>query len=139
MHAREILETCLYVNDLAVAREFYTRVLGLTFYSEQTERHLFFRCGARMFLLFNPQVSSQFDGLLPPHGSYGTGHVCFAAREQELDAWLAHLAQQHVPLELDYHWPGGGRSLYFRDPAGNLLEIATPKIWRIEEPTSEAK
>ena len=26
-------------------------------------------------------------------------------------------------------WPRGGTSLYFRDPDGHLLELATPGIW----------
>ena len=34
-----------------------------------------------------------------------------------------------VEIEVDYLWPGGGRSIYFRDPAGNSLEFAEPSIW----------
>ncbi len=133
MQAREILETCLCVADLDAARDFYTRVLGLVLYSEQPGRHVFFRCGQRMFLLFDAAASSQTDGLFPPHGTQGQGHVAFAATEDQLDAWVAHLAAEDVPLELDYHWPQGGRSLYFRDPSGNCLEIASPRIWQLDD------
>jgi hypothetical protein len=36
-----------------------------------------------------------------------------------------------VAIESDFAWPGGGRSLYFRDPAGNSLEFAEPAIWHL--------
>jgi len=32
-------------------------------------------------------------------------------------------------IEADFTWPGGGRSIYFRDPAGNAIEFAEPRIW----------
>jgi len=28
-------------------------------------------------------------------------------------------------------WPAGGKSVYFRDPDGHMLELATPGLWRI--------
>jgi catechol 2,3-dioxygenase-like lactoylglutathione lyase family enzyme len=134
-----VLESCLYARDLAAAERFYTDVLGLTFYARQEGRHVFFRCGQRMVLLFNPIESSQaatHDGLdVPTHGTRGSGHLCFAMRESELPAWQAHLARHGVAIEKVIDWPGGGRSLYFRDPAGNSLELATPRIWGIDEET----
>jgi len=36
-----------------------------------------------------------------------------------------------VAVEADFEWPGGGRSIYFRDPAGNCLEFAEPRIWKL--------
>ena len=59
----------------------------------------------------------------------GEGHVCFAATANEIDGWKACLAAQGVAIEADFEWPSGGRSIYFRDPAGNCLEFAEPKIW----------
>ena len=29
----------------------------------------------------------------------------------------------------NFTWPGGGRSIYFRDPAGNCVELVTPGVW----------
>lgn len=127
-----ILETCLCVDDLAVARQFYTEVLGLTVSAEQTDRHLFFRVGNQMLLLFDPQESSKPLGTIPAHGTHGAGHVCFAVRDDaELDDWQVQLAEHGVSIESIHVWPTGGRSLYFRDPAGNSLEFATPGIWGI--------
>jgi catechol 2,3-dioxygenase-like lactoylglutathione lyase family enzyme len=124
----EVLETCLCVNDLAAAEKFYSEVLGLTVHSRQPGRHVFFRCGRGMLLLFNPEQSS-LPGDIPPHGTQGAGHVAFAAAEAELPAWRNHLEGHGVVIERFHAWPGGGHSLYFRDPAGNSLEIATPAIW----------
>ena len=128
MQLLDILETCLYVDDLAAAERFYSQVLGLAFHSRQEERHIFFRCGRGMLLLFNPEQSSLL-GEIPSHGTCGAGHVAFAAQEAELPAWRKHLEANGVTIEKAHSWPGGGNSLYFRDPAGNSLELATPQIW----------
>jgi catechol 2,3-dioxygenase-like lactoylglutathione lyase family enzyme len=59
----------------------------------------------------------------------GPGHICFRATAAEIGAWAARLAAKGIAIEADFEWPGGGRSIYFRDPAGNCLEIAEPRIW----------
>lgn len=130
MRAAEILEACVYADDLDAAERFYADVLGMEVFAKVEGRHVFFRCGGRMFLVFN--AAETRDGNVP-HGAAGAGHVCFAMREDELDAWRAHLRAHGVEIESDYEWPGGGRSLYFRDPAGNSVELGTPSIWRIPE------
>ncbi|GIW92857.1 MAG: bleomycin resistance protein [Pirellulaceae bacterium] len=130
MKIRGVLETCLYVDNLEAARDFYESVLGLEFHSEQPGRHCFFRCGNQMLLLFRPEASHT-GGELPPHGAVGPGHVAFAVPDEELDAWRDHLESQGVAIELSVGWPHGGRSLYFRDPAGNSLELASPQIWQL--------
>jgi catechol 2,3-dioxygenase-like lactoylglutathione lyase family enzyme len=66
---------------------------------------------------------------VPQHGATGPGHVCFRANAAEIDAWIAHLTACGVAIEADFVWPSGGRSIYFRDPAGNSLEFAEPRIW----------
>jgi catechol 2,3-dioxygenase-like lactoylglutathione lyase family enzyme len=133
MRANQILETCLCVDDLDRAERFYRDALGLELHDRQDGRHVFFRCGQQMFLLFDSRASSQADGKIPPHGTTGPGHVCFTAREDELPQWQAHLTSQGIAIESIVEWPGGGHSLYFRDPAGNCLEIATPRIWGMPE------
>jgi catechol 2,3-dioxygenase-like lactoylglutathione lyase family enzyme len=135
MKAQDILETCLYVDDLEGAERFYSDVLGLTFVSRQQGRHVFFRCGQRMLLLFNPLGSRASHEEFPPHGAFGPGHVAFGVAEKALGDWTDWLERQRVTVEKVIDWPGGGRSLYFRDPAGNSLELATPKIWGISEET----
>ena len=66
---------------------------------------------------------------VPPHGVRGQGHVCFAAEAGEFDGWVERLEAAGVEVEADFEWPQGGRSIYFRDPAGNALEFAEPRIW----------
>jgi catechol 2,3-dioxygenase-like lactoylglutathione lyase family enzyme len=134
-----VLESCLYASDLDAAERFYVDVLGLTLHGKQAGRHVFFHCGQRMVLLFNPAESTQpgtHGGIdVPLHGTTGAGHLCFAVHEASLPDWQAHLANCGVAIEKILNWPGGGRSLYFRDPAGNSLELATPRIWGIDERT----
>ena len=132
MRAERVLETCLYAADLDAAERFYRDVLGLAVESKVAGRHVFFRCGAAVFLVFNPEATRRGGGPVPAHGASGPGHVAFAAQPEELPGWREQLARGGVPLEQEVRWPGGGVSLYFRDPAGNSIELATPGIWAQE-------
>lgn len=130
-----ILETVLYAKDLAATETFYRDVLGLDPFVSVAGRHLFYRCGDQMLLIFNPEATSippAPDALpVPPHGAEGPGHVCFRASAAEIDTWVSRLHSKGVAVEADFEWPGGGRSIYFRDPAGNCLEFAEPRIWKL--------
>ncbi|MFO1037345.1 MAG: VOC family protein [Geminicoccaceae bacterium] len=128
-----VLETVLYVDDLDAASRFYGEVLGLEQDSGQAGLFSFFRIGEAMLLLFDPTTSGKDRGSIPPHGSHGPGHACFAVPEVELDPWRQHLESRGVAIEAEHVWPRGGRSIYFRDPAGNSLELATPRIWGLPE------
>lgn len=136
MQPSAILESALYVDDLAEAERFYTGVLGLPLISKVESRHVFLRCGEGVLLLFNPErtVESPPVGALlpvPPHGTRGQGHLCFRASEDEIDRWKTRLTQAGVAIESEFTWPQGGRSIYVRDPAGNSIEFANPAIWGI--------
>jgi catechol 2,3-dioxygenase-like lactoylglutathione lyase family enzyme len=128
-----ILETVLYARDLGAAEAFYREVIGLEPFAGVPGRHLFYRCGDQVLLIFNPDATRvpPAPGALPvpPHGGLGPGHICFRATAAELDAWVGRLAAKAVAIEADFEWPRGGRSIYFRDPAGNCLEFAEPRIW----------
>jgi catechol 2,3-dioxygenase-like lactoylglutathione lyase family enzyme len=135
-----ILESALYVDDLDKAEAFYGEVLGLARITKAEGRHVFFRCGDGVLLLFNADATETpppADARLPvpPHGARGPGHLCFRAGGEEIEAWKHRLEEKGVAIEADFEWPsfgegsGGGRSIYFRDPAGNSLEFAEPKIW----------
>ena len=69
---------------------------------------------------------------VPTHGATGPGHLCFGATSQEMDEWISLLETHGVSIEADFIWPGGGRSIYFRDPSGNSLEFGERKIWGME-------
>jgi len=131
MHPSRVLETCLYVDDIDAAQAFYGRMLGLDLDSRDGERHVFFRCGDGMFLLFNPEQTRQLGGIIPPHGAKGAGHVAFAVTAGELPAWRERLREHSVDIEAEVTWPAGGQSLYVRDPAGNSVELTMPAIWKL--------
>jgi catechol 2,3-dioxygenase-like lactoylglutathione lyase family enzyme len=130
-----ILESALYAADLDAAEAFYGGVLGLEKISRAANRHVFYRCGSSILLIFNPTETSKPSDAhqlpVPPHGSIGPGHLCFRADGEKLDRWREHLAAQDIAIESEFSWPGGGRSIYFRDPAGNSLEFAEGRIWHI--------
>ncbi|WP_428982554.1 VOC family protein [Oricola indica] len=131
-----ILETALYVADLDAAERFYGEVMGLDRIAKVEGRHVFFACGTGVLLLFRPdqtlQPSRNPTMPVPSHGATGPGHACFKATPVDMDAWRGHLEAAGVEIEADFRWPNGARSLYFRDPAGNSLEIAEPKLWGLE-------
>jgi len=129
-----VLETCLYADDLDAAERFYGGLLGLEAFAREAGRHVFFRCGAGVVLLFAPERTAAAPGAVngvpvPAHGTRGAGHAAFAVDEAELPAWRARLAAHGVAVEAEIAWPRGGRSLYVRDPAGNSIELAPPRIW----------
>lgn len=140
MRPAGILESAIYAEDLQAAEDFYGRVLGLELITRLEGRHVFFRCGDGILLVFNPVETRKppESGArlpVPPHGASGAGHLCFRASAAEIDDWKARLTAQGVAVEADFRWPGrgeepsGGRSIYFRDPAGNSIEFAEPRIW----------
>jgi catechol 2,3-dioxygenase-like lactoylglutathione lyase family enzyme len=129
-----ILESALHVDDLDAAETFYAGILGLMRITRAEGRHVFFRCGEGVLLLFvaaATEVPPAPDAKLPvpPHGTRGPGHLCFRASDEEIETWKDHLTRNGVAIEADFEWPSGGRSIYFRDPAGNSIEFAEPKIW----------
>lgn len=69
-------------------------------------------------------------GVIPPHDGSGQLHMAFAVMQEDLEPWRAHLLAHDVTIEGTSEWKSGGRSLYFRDPDRNLLEL-DPKsgVW----------
>jgi catechol 2,3-dioxygenase-like lactoylglutathione lyase family enzyme len=124
-----IIETGIYAEDLSAAEAFYRDVLGLVVMGREAGRHVFFRVGeASLLLVFNPEACRKGD-VLPAHGASGPGHFALGVPAGSLDRWRRRLEEKGVVIEKEVTWPRGGQSLYFRDPAGNLVEIITPGIW----------
>jgi catechol 2,3-dioxygenase-like lactoylglutathione lyase family enzyme len=124
-----VVETGVYADDLDRAETFYHDVLGLEVVGREAGRHVFFRVGpASMLLVFNPAATLVGDSL-PPHGASGPGHFALGIRGDDLEAWRRRLAEHGIAIEKEVQWPRGGRSLYFRDPAGNSVELLTPGLW----------
>jgi len=124
-----VIETAVYATDLAAAETFYAGVLGLPVIGREPGRQVFFRAGAAsMLLVFDPATTLR-GGAFPPLGATGPGHVALGIRPEALDDWRRHLTSHGVEIEQESTWPRGGHSLYFRDPAGNLVELVTPGVW----------
>lgn len=128
-----LLEAALYAVDLDAAEAFYGGILGLKRRMRAGNRHVFFDLDGAILLIFNPEetVHPPPDGALPvpPHGATGPGHVCFAMSDAAISALKARCEAHNVRIDADFHWPNGARSLYLRDPAGNSVEFAEPKLW----------
>jgi catechol-2,3-dioxygenase len=130
---QSILETALYVDDLALARGFYENVMGLTTMFADHRLCALDVAGRSVLLLFRRGGSTQTavlpGGTIPPHDGSGPVHMAFAIAADELPGWEGHLAARGIAIEGRTQWPKGSTSLYFRDPDGHLLELATPGLW----------
>lgn len=129
-----VLETVLYTDDLARAAAFYEEVMGLPVLHADARMRAF-DVGGRGTLLLFPRGGTLEPvetpgGAIPPHDGDGPLHVAFSVAEAALADWRRHLAEHGVAVESIVGWPRGGTSLYFRDPDGHLLELATPGLWK---------
>ena len=122
-----ILETVLYVDDIDVAEKFYRDVMALRPIGKEPGRHAFFRVGPGVLLLFRAERTRR-SASVPPHGAEGEIHVCFTTAPHEYETWIRRIREHRIAIEKEVEWPGG-RSFYFRDPDGNLLELANADIW----------
>ena len=128
MRPTRIFETVLYAEDLAAAERFYRDAVGLDVLG-RGDLCVVFRCGSGVLLVFDPRSSGAPGRDVPSHGTSGAGHIAFAAKPEDLDAWREQLRKAGVSIEQEVDWDEGGRSIYFRDPAGNVVELAPPTIW----------
>jgi catechol 2,3-dioxygenase-like lactoylglutathione lyase family enzyme len=128
-----LLETALYVDDMACSRAFFQDVMGLTVMFEN-ERLIAFDAGGQGVLLVFRRGASVDDmptggGVVAGHDGAGPLHMAFAIKDDAYEEWRRHLLGAGVTIRSEMCWPRGGRSLYFEDPDGHVLELATPGIW----------
>jgi catechol 2,3-dioxygenase-like lactoylglutathione lyase family enzyme len=127
-----VLQCSLYVESLERARKFYEEVLELKPLLADGETCVYPIVRDTLVLIergikLGPLQAS--GGPLPPSDAHGRAHIAFAITTRELSRWVAALTKHGVAIESRVKWPRGGESLYFRDPDGNLLELATPLMW----------
>jgi len=134
-----LVEAALFVEELPRACDFYEQVLGLG-KVKASDTGCVFRVADQRYLLIisrkaahTPNKTASGDVLppvaLPQHDGRGPGHIAFGIRKDALDFWRARLAKHDVDLLSEISWESGARSLYFRDPNGHMIELATPGIW----------
>jgi catechol 2,3-dioxygenase-like lactoylglutathione lyase family enzyme len=138
MQVGGILETALYVADPSRSAAFYRRLFGFGTLLESDRLIALNVAGRSVLLLFlRGSTTEPFEmpggvGVIPPHGGSGVGHLAFSIASDDVDAWQRHLESEGVAVESVVSWPGGAKSLYFRDPDGNLAELISPGFWAFD-------
>jgi catechol 2,3-dioxygenase-like lactoylglutathione lyase family enzyme len=125
-----LLESSLYVEDLERSLRFYQGLFGFEVIFAGDRLYALSVDGRQVLLLFKKGASAELVSP-PPHDGTGRLHLAFAISASELPTWEKLLVEQNVPLEEKHTWARGGVSLYFRDPDGHLVELATPGVWSI--------
>ena len=128
-----IAETSLYVDDVERAAQFYTRLFNASVLRRDARLCALRINDQQVLLLFlrggSTQAVTLEGGVIPAHDGHGPLHVCFGVGMDEPNAWERRLQQLGIQIESRVHWPPGGTSLYFRDPDGHAVELATPRVW----------
>jgi len=114
--------TVIFARDLDAMRRFYTEVMQFEVYLELGGGSwVELRVGSNILALTRP-------GAVVPDPLPRAGTAClqlaFRVRREDVDACESALRRQSVPIvaaATDQPW--GHRTLFFRDPDGNLLEI----------------
>jgi catechol 2,3-dioxygenase-like lactoylglutathione lyase family enzyme len=133
----KIIETCIYSTDLNIMKDFYVNRLRLELVSEEEGRHVFLKAGKSMLLIFNPENTMvSTNSIFPAHGAITPpSSIHFALEIEHVDYEAARkvLIQNKIPIEKEMSWDNEGKSIYFRDPVGNLVEIVTKGQWPVED------
>lgn len=127
---RAVIETALYVDDLARSLEFYRGLFGFTIPMEPIDRMAVLNVTEdQVLLLFKKGASTAATvlpfGTIPPTDGDGRLHLAFGVRPSDIDTWERRLHDAGIDVESRVDWPEGGRSLYFRDPDGHAIELKT--------------
>ncbi|ETR75010.1 glyoxalase [Afipia sp. P52-10] len=128
-----VIETAIYVDDLARAAAFYETVMELPLLASDSRFRAYDVGGQSVFLVFKRGATLEEvhlpGGSIPPHDGHGPLHLAFGIAVEELPAWERRLADNGIAIEARTDWPRGGKSIYFRDPDNHVLELATRGIW----------
>lgn len=131
MQIKRVIETCIYSSQLETLKRFYSDVLGLKVVGEEDGKLVFLKAGNSMLLVFNPERTFPSNDILPPHGAHGSTHFALEIEREDYEKWKGRLIENGVTLEREFSWKTA-KSLYFRDPASNLVELITPGAWPVE-------
>lgn len=128
-----VLETALYVDDKPRSVAFFRDVMGMAIVRDEDRLTAFDAGGQSILLVFARQASLDGEdtpgGHIPGHDGAGPLHMAFKVAAEDYETWRDHLRSADVPELSEVTWPTGGRSYYFKDPDGHVLEIATPGLW----------
>ena len=118
---RAIDYTVIFVRDMAAMRRFYEDILRFPLLRELSPNWIEYRVGDNTLALARPMRTA---GDAPtPNGSAAL-QLAFKVAAAEVDQCAEELVQQGVALfSPPTNQPFGHRTLFFRDPDGNLLEV----------------
>ena len=135
MKINKVVETCIYSSDLESMKNFYVGILGLSVIQEEGDKLIFLKAGKSMLLIFDPLRTSINNDKLPTHGAMtppSSIHFAMEIEEQEYQPCKELLARNGIVIEKEIKWNSNTKSLYFRDPSGNLVELITRGGWPVE-------
>ena len=118
---RAIDYTVIFVRDMAAMRRFYEDVLGLALHRELSPNWLEYQLGGNTLALARPSLTA--SDAPTPTGSAAL-QLAFKVSADDVDACADELLRNGVTLvspPTDRAF--GHRTLFFRDPDGNLLEM----------------
>ncbi len=135
MKINKVIETCIYSSDLQSMKKFYVEILGLSIIYEEDDKLVFLKAGRSVLLIFDPLRTSINNDRLPTHGAMtppSSIHFAMEIEEQEYQPCKELLVRNGIAIEKEVEWNWNTKSLYFRDPSGNLVELITPGGWPVE-------
>jgi catechol 2,3-dioxygenase-like lactoylglutathione lyase family enzyme len=118
---RAIDYTIIFVRDMTAMRRFYEDVLGFAVSRELSPGWIEYRLGENTLALARPSLTAA--DAATPHGSASL-QLAFKVSAAEVDRCAGELVRQGIALvspPTDQLF--GHRTLFFRDPDGNLLEV----------------
>ncbi len=128
-----LVETALYVTDVARSRDFYVGLFGFKAMGGDDRIQPLAVKPGQVLLLFKRGATLRpipiGGGFIPAHDGSGEQHFAFGIPAAEYDGWKAFLLGRGVEIESEVRWPQGARSLYFRDPDRLVVELITPGVW----------
>jgi catechol 2,3-dioxygenase-like lactoylglutathione lyase family enzyme len=80
--------------------------------------------------LFDAEGIRKRKSVIPSHGATGAGHVALAVSAEAMASWRERLIAHDVVIEHEQSWSLGTKSIYFRDPDGNSLELIDASHYR---------
>jgi catechol 2,3-dioxygenase-like lactoylglutathione lyase family enzyme len=128
-----VLETSLYARSLDETAAFYRDLFGFKTLVASARLVAFDIAGRSVLLVFQAGATEEdaidARGTIPGHDGRGRLHFALSVASADLEAWRARLRGRGIAIVGEYRWPRGGVSLYFHDPDGAVVELATPGLW----------
>jgi len=118
---RAIDYTVIFVRDMVAMRRFYENVLGFPLIRELSPGWIEYQVGGNTLALASPSRTAADAPV--PHGTASL-QLAFKVAVDEVDHCAAELARQGISLlSPPTNHAFGHRTVFFRDPDGNLLEV----------------